>query len=27
VAGAVLASVLAAISLRRLPLGQTLREE
>ena len=27
VAGAVLASVLAAISLRRLPLGETLREE
>ena len=27
VGGAVLASVLAAISLRRLPLGQTLRED
>jgi putative ABC transport system permease protein len=27
VAGAILASVLAAISLRRLPLGQTLRED
>ncbi|OJU82827.1 MAG: hypothetical protein BGO11_04330 [Solirubrobacterales bacterium 70-9] len=27
VAGAVLASLFAAISLRRLPLGQTLREE